>query len=87
MNVNLHIERLILDGIPLGAGQQPLLQGAIEAEITRLVDNGGLSSGLMRGGAIAAILGGTIQLSGESNPTNLGQGIARAVYGGLSNES
>ena len=33
MNVNLHIERLVLDGIPLGPGQRPQLRAAVEAEV------------------------------------------------------
>lgn len=83
MNINLHIERLVLDGIPLASGQQPKLQSVVEAELTRLVNSGGLSTGLMKGGALAHLSVGTIHLSGESSPNNLGQGIATAVYEGI----
>lgn len=83
MNINLHIERLVLDGIQLEGGQHPLLQTAVETELTRLVNDGGLSSGLMRGGAVPQIPAGAIRLSEDSNPNNLGQQIAQAIYGGI----
>ena len=35
-SVNLHIERLVLEGLPLGAHEGPLVQAAIEVELGRL---------------------------------------------------
>lgn len=83
MNIDLHIERLVLEGIPLNAGQRPLLQSAVETELTRLVNNGGLSPSLVQGGAYAAVRGGTLQLASEGNSNTLGRQIAGAVYGGI----
>ena len=83
MNVNLHIERLILDGVHVPYAQRPALQAAIEAELARLVREGGLTPGLQSGGAYARARGGSIQLSGDGNPATLGQQIARAAYLGL----
>ena len=37
MNINLHIERLILDGLPITRQQGPHVQAAVEAELTRLL--------------------------------------------------
>ncbi len=44
MNINLHIERLVLDGITLSPGESPLLKAAVEAELTRLLMSGGVRS-------------------------------------------
>ena len=83
MNINLHIERLILDGVALERGHIPSLQAAVEAELTRLLTVGGLSQELLGGGAMPRISAGSIQLSGDGNAQRLGQQIARAVYGGI----
>jgi hypothetical protein len=83
MNINLHIERLILDGIPLGPGQRPLLQAAVETELTRLLGSGGLSEGLQSGGAFYSVRTEGIQLADYRNPAKLGKQIAGAVYRGI----
>jgi hypothetical protein len=83
MNVDLHVERLILDGISLSPSQQPQFQAAIEAELARLLAEGGLSPELAAGGAVPSLPAGTVQLAANGSPAHLGTQIARAVYGGM----
>jgi hypothetical protein len=84
MDINLHIERLVLDGLPLTRNQGALVQAAVEAELARLLSDEGLASTWQSGGAVPTVRAGTVQLAaGESNPPQIGQQIARAVYGGL----
>jgi hypothetical protein len=83
MNIQVHIERLILDGLSVARSQRPMLQAAVEEELSRLLENGGQVSGLQTGGMIPSMTGGAIQLTGESDPTQLGQQIAQEVYGGI----
>ena len=84
MNINVHIERLILDGLSIPHRQRPLLQAAVEAELAHLLAADGLASGLLAGGAVPRVPAGAIQLTGASDdPTHLGQQIAQAVYGGI----
>jgi hypothetical protein len=83
MNINLHIERLTLDGVDIAPGQRHLLQGAVEAELTRLLTTGGLSPDLTRGVAVPRISAGGMQLTAGNNVTQLGQQIAQSVYGGI----
>jgi len=83
MNINLHIDRLVLDDIPLVPGERPLLQAAVEAELTRLLANGGLSDALQSGGALYSVQAGRIQLTNNGSPARLGEQIAGAVYGGI----
>jgi hypothetical protein len=83
MNVNLHIERLILDSIDLQPGQFHLLQAAIETELTRQLSLGGVSQTLMSGGATPSLRTNDIQLSTPVNPEGLGNQIAHALYSGL----
>jgi len=83
MNINLHIGSLILDGIEVPPQQRPALQSALEMELGRLLSEQGLASGLLGGGAVRELPGGTIQAPQGNDPAAFGQQIARAVFGGL----
>jgi hypothetical protein len=83
MNIKLHIDRLILDGIAIPHSQRPLLQAAVEAELSRLITAEGLSSQLMNDGAIPQVSASNLPLNPNSSPTQLGQQIAQSVYGGI----
>ncbi len=83
MNINIHIERLILDGLPISHSQRPIVQAAVEAELARLLATDGLVPHLLTGGVLPCVQGGNIQLTGEGDTGQLGQQIARAVYGGI----
>jgi len=83
MNIVVHIERLILDGVPIGPGQGALVQAAVESELSRLLTEGGLASNLQSGGAFASVRANSIPLAAGDRPTRFGQQIAQAVYGGI----
>jgi hypothetical protein len=83
MKINIHIECLILDGLPIERRDREAVQTAIEAELSRLLNVEGSSSGLLSGGATPTARGGSIQLASECNPTGLGTQIAQAVFRGL----
>lgn len=87
MKINLHIERLVLDGLPVGMGQGALIQSAIETELARLLAESGLSSELMVGGVLACLSASSIQLTNYATPARLGQQIARAVHSGVGGEA
>ncbi len=87
MNINIEIERLILDGVSISPSQRPLVKAAVESELGRLLAEGGLASDLGSGAAAPRVSGGTIQLTSESNPSQLGQQIAQVVYGGIGRDS
>jgi hypothetical protein len=86
-NIIVTIDRFILDGLDLPYHQRPQLQAAVEAELTRLLVAEGLAPGLITGGALARVPAGAIQLTGDNDPTHLGQQIAQAVYGGIGHEA
>jgi hypothetical protein len=77
MDINLHIERLVLDGLPIRRSQGALVQAAVEAELAHLLAEGGLASSLQSGGAVP------MQLAEEAKPAQIGRQIARAVHRGL----
>jgi hypothetical protein len=83
MNIELHIERLIVEGLPIAYGQRALLQAAVEIELARLLAQGGLAEGLAGGVMVPSLPAGAIQLDGVGDPASLGGRIARAVYGSI----
>lgn len=85
MNINLHIERLVLDGVNIAPGQRHLLQAGVETELTRLLSKGGLTPAFIQGLALPRITVKAIQLTGN-NATQIGQRIAQSVYGGIGDE-
>jgi hypothetical protein len=85
MNIDLHIERLILDGIDLTPGQRHLLQNSVTEELTRLLSHGGVAPHLANGIDLNRLPTSAVQWSGD-NPVQLGQQIARSVYGGIGHE-
>jgi len=83
VNIELHIERLILNGLPVERRQSAEMQAAVEAELTRLLMTGGLNDGLLAGGALPSLRAEAIQLTNETSAARLGSQIAGAVYGGI----
>jgi hypothetical protein len=78
MTIRIHIEHLVLEGLPLGAHEGPQVQAAVEAELARLMGGGAPPPG----GATARVTALAISLANAS-PTHLGQQIARSVHGGI----
>ena len=83
MKINVYIERLILDGINMGPGQGAMVKAAVQAELSRLLAEGGVESGLKSGGAFPNMPARPIQVSEEIQPNRLGRQIARTVYGSI----
>lgn len=82
MNVNLHIERLILDGLPIESRHGSTLQASIETELGRLLAQGDLTSN-WKGGAVPTLRADAIQLASPSTPVQLGRQIAGSIYGSI----
>jgi hypothetical protein len=85
MRIHLHIERLILDGLPVTSLQGPQILAAVEQELGRLLTAHGLLDELRGGIAVPRVRAGAIQLEKENPPARLGQSIARAVHEGIGN--
>ena len=81
--IKVHIERLVLEGLPVERRQGPLVQAAVQAELSRLLAQGGLGPELAAGGAVPSVPAESIRLGGGS-PAQMGRQIARSVYGGMS---
>lgn len=83
MDVNLHIERLVLDGITLSVRERAVLGTTLEVELTRLITTGGLPSSLSGGITVPSLPAATVQMSRDNNPALLGRQVAQTIYGSL----
>lgn len=81
MNINLHIEQLVLDDLAAPGNHGAIIQAAVETELRRLLAEAGLSR--MTGGSLRQISGGQIQLMMENNPAQTGHQIAHAVHAAM----
>ncbi len=80
--IKVHIERLVLEGLPVEPRHGPQIQAAVEAELSRLMSEGGLAPELASGGAVPSVQANGINSVGGS-PAQIGRQIAKAVYGGM----
>jgi hypothetical protein len=83
MNIELHIEHLVLDGLPLAAADGASVLTAVQTELTRLLTEGGLAPGLQQGGALTSLRGADVRLSPGPAPDAVGREIGAAVHEGL----
>jgi len=83
VKIDVHIDRLILEGLPLTRYQGSLVKAAVERELARLLAADGLSGEARAGGAAPQVNAGGFELREGNYPSRLGQQIARSVYGGI----
>jgi hypothetical protein len=81
-DIHLHIERLVLEGLPIERSESAIVQATVEAELARLLSENGIAAQFQAGGAVPQVRGDALQLS-SSSPDRIGQQIARSVYGGI----
>ncbi len=79
-SISLHIDRLILDGVAIAPADRAALLAAVEAELTRLLSEGGLSDEVLAGGAVPFLRGAAMTLTADRNAASLGAQLAQAVY-------
>ncbi len=83
MKIQVDVERLVLDGIDLPAGQRPLFQAAFEAELGQLLASGGLNPALLKDQSLPGLRVDAGSWPGKDGPAQLGQQLARSVYGSI----
>jgi hypothetical protein len=81
MKVRVHIERLVLEGLPVGKEHARHLRAAVETELARLIERRGLSHEARQGVSVPRIQGP--QARASRNPRGTGVEIARSIYAGI----
>ena len=83
MNINLQIERLVLDGIDMSSHQRAVLRTTVEVELRRLLLANGFSPRSLQGNAISRLPAEEIRYRGNQHVPGLGREIAQAMYRGI----
>lgn len=79
MDIELHIEHILLEGIPLEPSQRGVLHAAIEIELARLLQNATLSSESVQGYSVPLVRAGNLSMT-DRDPQSLGGQIAEKIY-------
>lgn len=82
MDIDVHIDRLVLDGMGLDARTAALVAAAVEAELASRLAAGSFDTA-MGPAAVPVLRPAPVQVPGGASPQALGRGIAGAVLGGL----
>lgn len=83
MKIELHIERLTLDGIASGPSQGGRVAAAVKRELERLLRNGGIAANLAGGAALPKIAVPEIRVSRSERPDRIGKRIAQSLHKGI----
>jgi hypothetical protein len=82
MNIVLHIDRIVMDGLPVCRAQVPALRAALEGELIRLL---GTATSERLGGSrsVERLAAPALSYGPELRPAQLGRQVARSVHGSL----
>lgn len=81
-DINLHIERLVLDGFAYSLYERGELQEALQRELTDLVVRDGLGNSIS-GGMTPTLRADPIQISASTRPAQVGNMVAGSVFNSL----
>jgi hypothetical protein len=81
MRIELKIDRLVLDGLPVERSQGSLVKAAVEQELSRLLAAGDISGKMEFDASLPYLRGEEIAMQRGEEPQGIGRRIARAVYG------
>jgi hypothetical protein len=86
VEIRVHIERLVIEGLPVPPGQRPLIRAALEAELADRLAASGPGPGMLTGGTVARLAAGTIHLPPQPGAVALGRQIAGSIHTGLARD-
>jgi hypothetical protein len=79
MKIVIHIDQVILHGLPVTAAQLPVVRAALERELQTLF-RGPAAGRRVRAGATPKLVGGSFEYRAASGPARLGRQAAAAVH-------
>ena len=83
MKIHVHIDRLVLDGLPIHGHSAPIIREAVEAELGRLLMESRPESAAAGGAAIANVRTPAIHIPPTAAPGPIGRSVAQAIHGGM----
>ena len=83
MNVNLHIERLVLEGLTLSGHDAARVEQAVQAELTRLFAHNEAAASSLASAAVPSVKAAPFHMCRADDPPRLGSAIAQSVHGAI----
>lgn len=80
-NIELHIEEMVLRGLPYS--QRYAIAAAVEVELQRLLDEGGLPPGVAADLILPEVQIGDLRVPSAFRPDAVGAQIAASIYNNL----
>jgi hypothetical protein len=84
--ISLHIERLVVDGLPLTAAQATRMQASLERELSRLIAGGGDVSAWGGAPAVRSAAPAPAVPWDATRPHQLGRALAGNVFASLNGQ-
>jgi len=83
MNIHLHIERLVLEGLKVDSADARILSQSLGTKLTELLETGGHPETWQIGSALSRVRGGEFRMATGIGPRQLSSEIARVVDNSL----
>ena len=83
MSIRVHVESLVLEGLPLSPVERTRLERALVAELTRSLGEGNYAKALGRHGAVPGLPAADIRVDARDGGASIGTQLARSMYGSL----
>ena len=83
MNIRMHIDRIVLDGVDIAPHQRHVLQAAVATELSRLLTESGIPAGFQHAGNPALILAPPLHLKSSPDAMVLGAQVGAGVYSAI----
>jgi hypothetical protein len=83
MKIHVHIERLILDGLPVDRRSAPQVELALQQELASLLATAPLPAGALAGAAMPRLKAASITVAEGTPARTIGAAIAKSLHGGL----
>lgn len=83
MSVRLHIERLVVEGLPAGAVDEQGLRTEIQNEVTRMVRSGSLRATQSHSRDMRSVAATPVNFASQAGSSEFSQQIAGALGGVL----
>ncbi len=83
MNINIQIDRIILENINISPSQRRHLQATVESELSSLLTTNGLPSHLQNGATLSSLPLGKVEVTNMTDIAVMGQQIAQQIYNQL----
>lgn len=86
MNINVHIERLVVEGLGVQPQQREELKAALVAALTQQLISQGSAFSMQPQTSLSSINAGSIAIESSEGIEGLGQQLCHAVFGSISHE-